>query len=53
MASQLQPLSPLPAPQAPIVDKNTGLVSKSWYEYLKRVDAHIREIEARLTAGGL
>jgi len=53
MASQLQPLSPLPQPQAPIVDIKTGLVNKSWYEYLKRLDQHVREIEARLTAGGL
>ena len=51
--SKLAPLTPLPNPQAPFVDPKTGLISKSWYEYFKRLDDHIREIEARLAAGGL
>lgn len=53
MATNLLPLPPLPTPVAPMVDPKTGLVSEAWYQYLKRVDDHIRDIERRLAAGGL
>lgn len=50
MASNLSPLPPLPAPFEPVVDQKTGRVSQSWYQYLKRLDEHLREVEARVTA---
>lgn len=50
MASTLKPLSPLPTPQQPIVDQRTGLITRDWFTYLKRLDEHVREIEARLEA---
>ena len=53
MASTLAQLPPLPAPQGAMVDTRTGLISQTWYLYLKRLDEHVREIEKRLDAGGL
>lgn len=53
MASELQPLSPLPPPNQPLIDPKTGRADKDWYLYLKRLDQHIREVEKRITAGGL
>lgn len=53
MATNLVPLIPLPTPNAQIVDPTTGLIASAWYQYLKRLDDHIRDIERRLTAGGL
>lgn len=48
MASNLQPLSPLPTPSEPLVDLKTGRISTSWYRYFNLLDSHIREVEARL-----
>lgn len=53
MASTLATLSPIPTPQQAIVDPKTGLLTRDWYLYFKRIDEHVREIEKRLDAGGL
>lgn len=53
MATNLLPLSPIPVPSQPIVNPKTGLIDKDWYAYFRAVDTHIRDIERRLTAGGL
>jgi len=53
MASTIAKLSPIPTPQQPVVDPRTGLMTRDWYLYFKRIDEHIREIEARLDAGAL
>lgn len=53
MASTIAALPPLPTPQQPLVDPRTGLLTQPWYLYLKSLDAHTREIEKRLDAGGL
>lgn len=53
MATNLVPLQPIPPPTVPYTDPKTGLINLAWYQYLKRVDDHIRDIERRLTAGGL
>ncbi len=52
MASTLKPLVALPPPQQPMLEQN-GRVNKDWYLYLKELDRHLREVEDRLTAGGL
>jgi hypothetical protein len=52
MASELNPIPPMPPPQQRIVEAN-GTPNRDWYLYQKRVDEHIREMEKRLTAGGL
>lgn len=52
MASTLKPLVPLPPPSQPLFDVG-GRMNKDWYLYLKELDRHVREIEDRLTAGGL
>lgn len=48
MASNLQPLTPLPTPNEPLVDTKNGRISIAWYRYFKLLDSHLREIEARL-----
>lgn len=53
MASTLAPLRPLPPPQEPITDPKTGRMTQTWYLYFQSLDAHTREIEKRLDAGGL
>jgi hypothetical protein len=53
MASTLQPLTPLPPPTQPAIDPKTGRIDRDWYLYLSRLDQHIREVEQRLTTGGL
>ncbi len=52
MASTLKPLIPLPPPTQPVIDRD-GRVNKDWYLYFKELDRHQREVEDRLTAGGL
>lgn len=52
MASTLKSLVQLPPPMQPVIDPN-GRMNKDWYFYLKELDRHVREIEDRLTAGGL
>jgi hypothetical protein len=52
MASTLAPLSPLPPPGQRVLEAN-GTMNRDWYLYLQRLDQHIREVEKRLTAGGL
>lgn len=53
MASNLNPLPPLPPPAQRLVDPSSGTMNKDWYLYFKRLDDHIRDIERRLDAGGL
>lgn len=53
MASTLQPLSPLPPPTQQAINPVNGTMNRDWYLYLTRLDQHVREIEKRLTAGGL
>ncbi|WP_154677749.1 hypothetical protein [Rhizobium tubonense] len=53
MSTNLVPLQPIPTPTAAFVDPKTGLIDLAWYQYLKRLDDHIRDVERRLTAGGL
>ena len=53
MSTNLVALPPLPPPTAQMVNPETGMISQAWFQYLKRVDDHIRDIERRLTAGGL
>lgn len=48
MPSALKPLVPIPQPGELFVDPRSGVVNTNWYLWLKRVDDHIREIEARL-----
>lgn len=52
MAANVGPLTPIPPPQEPFVDRN-GRITRTWYLYLKRVDEHIRDIERRLDDGSL
>lgn len=49
MATNLTPLVPLPPPREPVVDPKTGLMTTTWYLYLKRLDDHIRDVERRVT----
>lgn len=51
---------PLPPPREPLLDPNTGLVSRPWYDYFEAVrkavvtqEARIASIEARLAAAGI
>jgi hypothetical protein len=53
MASNVQPLPPLPTPTAPMVNPKTGLVTVAWYQYLRQLDNHMRDAERRLDAGSL
>lgn len=53
MASTLSPLPQLPVPTERIADPQTGRINQNWYQYLKALDQHIREVEKRLSAGGL
>lgn len=53
MSTNLLPLPPLPQPTAQMVNPATGMITQPWFQYLKRVDDHIRDIERRLAAGGL
>lgn len=52
MASTLRQLVSLPPPIQPVIEQG-GRMNKDWYLYLKELDRHLREIEDRLTAGGL
>jgi hypothetical protein len=52
MASNLTPLPPLPPPAERLVDPKTGRANQNWYQYLKRLDDHLREVEQRITALG-
>ncbi len=48
MATTLGPLPPLPTPAEPLVDPITGLITKTWYLWFKRLDDHIRDVERRI-----
>lgn len=37
-------LVPIPVPQQPVVDPNTGLPTKDWYDYMKSIDSAVRAI---------
>jgi len=50
MPSALKQLPPIPQPSQALVNPRTGVLDTTWYIYFKRVDDHIREIEARLDA---
>ncbi len=52
MASNLTPLPPIPTPTERIADPQTGRINQNWYQYLKRLDEHLREAEQRITALG-
>lgn len=52
MASNLNPLPPLPPAAQPLLEQN-GRMNRDWYLYFQRLDQHVREIEKRLDAGGL
>lgn len=52
MASDLAPLTPLPPARQPLLEPN-GTMNRDWYLYFQRLDQHTREIEKRLTAGGV
>lgn len=52
MASTFKQLVQVPPPVQPVVEAN-GRMNKDWYAYFKELDRHVREIEERLTAGGL
>ncbi|AVA20675.1 hypothetical protein [Rhizobium sp. NXC24] len=52
MATALAPLPQLPVPTERFVDPQTGRVNQNWYQYLKRLDEHLREAEQRITALG-
>lgn len=52
MASSLKPLPPIPPAQQPVIE-GSGRMNRDWYLYFKRLDEHLREVEQRLTAGGL
>lgn len=49
MATNLTPLTPTPPPAEPIADPKTGLMTRNWYQYFKRLDDHIRDVERRIT----
>lgn len=48
MPSALKTLIPIPQPGELLVNPRTGVINTNWYLYFRRVDDHIREIEARL-----
>jgi hypothetical protein len=52
MATNLNPLPPLPPPAERVVDPKTGLMTTTWYLWFKRLDEHMREAEKRITAVG-
>jgi hypothetical protein len=52
MASTIAPLTPIPPTTQRLLEGN-GTMNRDWYLYFQRLDQHIREIEKRLTAGGL
>ena len=49
MATTLESLPPIPPPKEPMVDAKTGLVTTTWYLWLKRLGDHLRDAERRIT----
>lgn len=50
MATTLNPIAPLPSPSEPVIDVRTGRMTQNWYIWFKRLEEHMREAEARITA---
>jgi hypothetical protein len=42
MATATKALPPIPAPHAPLVNPNTGLINPVWYRFLKEHESVIR-----------
>ena len=53
MTTNLTQLTPLPTPGEPLFDLKTGKINSNWYQYFKRLDEHLRDIERRLAVGSL
>jgi hypothetical protein len=47
MPSQYQPLPPLPPPQIPVIDTNTGRLTLVWAQWFAAVDTIVREAQSK------